>query len=97
MTMIKWFQKQPGESSSSTYDVIDEFGGPAIMIAPMPDWVKHPATGKKIRVVENKAYQINCPNCREDVTGNIVRTETILCCLDCPNCKQFIWFNFNTM
>ena len=93
--MTTWAKREPGEGDAITYDVSEEMGVPgyegAIMIAPTPDWIKHPTTGAKLRVTAKARHDVTCPMCHTKVTGSIVSADD-LHCLDCPSCKQYVWF-----
>jgi hypothetical protein len=93
-----WNTKKPGEGDSGVADVSDQLGEPAVLVYDRPDWVKHPTTGAKIRVLAAGRRRMDCPSCEQDVTGHVITAEDpdsnekVICCIDCPACDQFVWW-----
>ena len=95
--MTIWKNRNPGEPDHGVTDVSEELGTPAVLLYDKPDWVRHPTTQDKVRVLAADSMQMCCPSCNEDVTGRVVIGEDpdpkmVICCLDCPACNQFVWF-----
>lgn len=92
---IIWREKKVGElrDKMNTEDVSKEMGGGgALLIYSKPDWVRHPQTGEKIKVLGVKNVEMECPVCKLKAAGRLFILESNLNCFECKACKQFVWF-----
>lgn len=93
-----WKNRNPGEPDHGVVDVSEELGTPATLLYDRPDWVRHPMTQAKIKVLAAGSMKLCCPSCDEEVTGRVIMSEDpdssekVLGCLDCPACNQFVWW-----
>lgn len=91
----KWFQRKAGELEPGVYDVTDELGEPALMLANHPDWVMRPDTGQKLRVMKAVTRRMACPVCHAEVTGRVLVLDADIECIEvmeCPHCKKFVFY-----
>jgi hypothetical protein len=91
--MTRWFTKESGESGNNVYDVSEDLnpGGSAVLVANKPDWLKHPTTGEKIKIIDQRTEPVTCPKCGVSVITTVTFAEGGLCVIDCTACRQYIW------
>jgi len=90
--MTIWRTKTAGMPDTCTYDVSDEFGVPAVIIADYPDWVRRPDTGERLRVMEAVIRRTKCPSCAAEISCRVLVLEQEIELIECPACHQFVFY-----
>ena len=95
--MTTWKENTAGKLDE-TYDVSEEMGEPALLLASQPDWIRYPAdflpklAGKTAQVTRCENIDVICPLCGVKAVRKILTSEHGICVISCEDCGRYAWF-----
>ena len=94
--MTTWKENTAGKLDTA-YDVSDEMGEPALLIASQPDWIRYPAdfppelAGKTAQVTSCEMVDVICALCGVKAPRKVLTSEHGICVISCKHCGQYAW------
>lgn len=94
--MTTWKENTAGKLDE-TYDVSEEMGEPALLIASQPDWIRYPAdfppelAEKTAQIVACEVLDVICPLCSIKTVRKVLTSEHDICVISCKQCGRYAW------
>ena len=94
--MTTWKENTAGKIDE-VYDVSEEMGTPALLLASQPDWMRYPdefpdgLAGKTGEVVSCEMIDVICPLCGVKALRKVLTSEHDIITIGCEACGKYAW------